>query len=162
MPEAHTDRMNGAARKPDRILIVLLATVGVLVAVALAVVFMRGEPEPLDEASPAGVVQRYSAAVIDGDTVTAGSYLTAAAQTQCVGKFDGMPPPDRVVLVSTRERAESATVTVSIVQSSDGGPFGPSEYQSEDAFSLVKVDGRWKVDAAPFPLLSCAGVPARP
>jgi hypothetical protein len=151
-----------AARKPDRILIVLLSAIGALVVVALAVVFLRGEPEPLDENSSAGVVQRYSAAVIDGDTDTAGSYLTEGAKTQCSGKFDGMPRPSRVVLVSATERAESATVTVSIVQSAGGGPFGPSEYESEDIFSLLKVGGTWKVDSAPYTLLSFTGTPAKP
>jgi hypothetical protein len=154
--------MNDAARKPDRILIVLLGAIAVLVVVALAVVFMRGDPEPLDETSAAGVVQRYSAAVIGGDTDAAGSYLTERAKTQCAGKFDGVPRPARVVLVSTTERAESATVTVSIVQSSGGGPFGPSEFESQDIFSLLKVGGSWKVDSAPYTLLSCTGRPARP
>jgi hypothetical protein len=68
-----------------------------------------------------------------------------------------------VVLVSTNERAESATVTVSIVQSSGGGgPFGPSEFESEDIFSLLRVEGTWKVDSAPYTLLTCTGTPARP
>jgi hypothetical protein len=155
--------MSDAPRKPDRILIVLLGAIAVLVVVALAVVFLRSEPEPLDETSAAGVVQRYSAAVIDGDTAAAASYLTEEARTQCTGKFDGVPRPARVVLVSTTERAESATVTVSIVQSSGGGgPFGPSEFESEDIFSLLKVDGAWKVDSAPYTLLSCTGTPAKP
>ena len=154
--------MDGAAGKPDRILAVLLGVIGVLVAVALAVVFLRGDPKPLDESSPAGVVQRYSAAVIDGDTAAASSYLTEEAGTQCTEKYIGMPRPDRVVLVDTNERADSATVTVSIVQSSDGGPFGPSEFESEDSFSLVKAGGAWKIAAAPYTLLSCTGTPARP
>ena len=41
--------------------------------------------------------------------------------------------------MSTTERTDSATVRVSIVQQSQGGPFGPSEYEMEDAFSLLKV-----------------------
>jgi hypothetical protein len=159
---AHTCGMDGAAGKPDRILVVLLGVIGVLVAVALAVVFLRGDPKPLDENSPAGVVQRYSAAVIDGDTATAGTYLTGEARDQCGEKFIGMPRPERVVLVDTNERAESATVTVSIVQSSEGGPFGPSEFESEDSFALVKTGGAWKIAAAPYTLLACTGTPARP
>lgn len=159
---AHTCGMDGAAGKPDRILVVLLGVIVVLVAVALAVVFLRGDPKPLDENSPAGVVQRYSAAVIDGDTSAAGSYLTDAARAQCTGKYIGMSRPDRVVLVETNERPESATVTVSIVQSSGGGPFGPSEFESEDSFSLVKAGGAWKIDSAPYTLLSCTGTSVTP
>ena len=50
--------MNAAPARPDRTLIVILSVIGVLVIVALAVVFSRGEPKLLDESTPAGVVQR--------------------------------------------------------------------------------------------------------
>lgn len=154
--------MNAAARKPDRILIVIVSAIALLVIVALAVVFTRGEPEALDEATPAGVVQRYSKAVIDGDTPTAESYLTEAARQRCTG-YDHTPQATRVVLISTTERGGSATVKVSIVNASpEGGPFGPPEYEMEDAFSLMKISGRWMVDWAPGPLVSCAGTRVKP
>lgn len=149
--------MNAAARKPDRILLVIMAVVAGLVIVALAVVFTRGEPPPLDESTPAGVVQRYSTAVIDGDTSTADSYLTEAARESCRGYFESGPPPARIVLISTSGSGSSAQVRVSVVSSGSGGPFGPSEYEMEDQFSLVKTEGKWKIDRAPFPLLSCTG-----
>ncbi|WP_457946602.1 hypothetical protein ACTAQI_13755 [Pseudarthrobacter sp. alpha12b] len=148
-------------RKPDRILLALVGVVVLLVAVALAVVFTRGEPAPLDEASPAGVVQRYSKAVIDGDSTTARSYLTAEAKSRCRGAYYGEPSPARVVLVSTTERTESATVVVSIVRSSQGGPFGPSEYEMEDSFSLLKVNGTWMIDQPPYPLMACTNGPVK-
>lgn len=154
--------MSDATRKPDRILFVLIGVVGLLVVVALAVVFTRGEPAALDEASPAGVVQRYSKAVIDGDNTTADSYLTDAARSRCRGGYPGEPRPARVVLVSTSERTDSATVRVSIVQQSQGGPFGPSEYEMEDAFSLLKINGTWKIDQPPYILTACSVVPAKP
>lgn len=154
--------MNDAARKPDRILLVLLGVIALLVVVALAVVFSRGEPEPLDEASPAGVVQRYSNAVIEGDIATADTYLTDTARTICRGAYPGEPRPARVVLVSTSEREQSATVRVSIVTSQQDGPFGPSEYEMEDVFSLVKDAGNWKISQAPYPLMACSGTPVKP
>ena len=148
-------------RRPDRILLSLVGVVVVLVVVALAVVFTRGEPAPLDGASPAGVVQRYSKAVIDGDSTTAQSYLTDAAKSRCRGAYYGEPAPARVVLVSTTERPDSATVKVSIVRSSQGGPFGPSEYEMEDSFALLKVAGTWKIDQPPYPLMACTDVPVK-
>lgn len=154
--------MTDAARKPDRIILVLLGIIGVLVVVALAVVFSRGDPAPLDEASPAGVVQRYSTAVIDGDIATAETYLTDSARTVCRGSFSGEPRPARVVLVSTTERDQSATVKVSMVNSYQDGPFGPSEYEMEDIFTLVKEDGNWKISQAPYMLLACSGTPVKP
>lgn len=160
--KVHTGAMTEAARKPDRILLVLLGIIAALVVVALAVVFSRGEPEPLDEGSPAGVVQRYSTAVIDGDPATAETYLTDAARASCRGTFSGEPRPARVVLVSTTERDQTATVKVSIVHSSQGGPFGPSEYEMEDVFTLVKADGNWRISQAPYPLMACTGTPVKP
>lgn len=154
--------MTDAARKPDRIILVLLGIIGLLVVVALAVVFSRGDPAPLDEASPAGVVQGYSTAVIDGDIATAETYLSDSAREACRGSFSGEPRPARVVLVSTTERDQSATVRVSIVNSSQGGPFGPSEYEMEDVFTLVKADGNWKISQVPYPLMACSGMPVKP
>ena len=98
-----TPAVEQTARRPDRILLTLVGVVVLLVVVALAVVFTRGEPAPLDEASPAGVVQRYSKAVVDGDTSTARTYLTEGAKSRCSGMYTGEPAPARVVLISNRE-----------------------------------------------------------
>lgn len=158
----HTDGMSAARGQPDRILIAILTAIALLVIIALAVVFTRGEPESLDETTPQGVVQRYSTAVIDGDTATATSYLTASAKSLCTGFHDSGPLPTRVVLISATERDNAALVKVSVVNSGSGGPFGPSEYETEDRFSLVKTDGRWLVDRAPYQLQSCTGTPVKP
>lgn len=136
----------------------LLGVVGLLVVVALAVVFTRGGPPPLDPASAAGVAQRYSTAVIEGDSATADSYLTGEARKICGGGYySGEPKPSRVVLVSTTERSDSATVRVSIVHSAQDGPFGPSEYEMEDSFRLSKIGGKWLIDQAPYSLQACDG-----
>jgi hypothetical protein len=70
-------------RRPDRTLLAIVAAIAALVVVALIVVFTRGEPAPVDEATPAGVVQRYSAAVIAGDEAAAAAYLTDTAKDRC-------------------------------------------------------------------------------
>ena len=155
--------MNPAARKPDRILIIILSAIVGLVILALAVVFTRGEPQALDESTPAGVVQRYSTAVLDGDATTADSYLTEEARSLCSsGPFGGGPLPTRVVLISTNERDNSAQVRVSVVSAGPGNLFGPSEYELEDRFSLVRTDGKWMINLAPYPLLSCSGPAVKP
>lgn len=157
-----TGGMNAAARKTDRILIAIVAAITLLVVIALAVVFTRGEPRALDESTPPGVVQRYSTAVIGADTATANSYLTEAARSSCSGYREGGPLPSRVVLISTTERDSTAVVRVSIVTSSPGGPFGPSEYEAEDRFSLVQADGKWLIDQVPYQLMSCTGTSPKP
>jgi hypothetical protein len=148
--------MDAAAGKPNRILVIILAIIAVLVVAALAVVFSRGEPALLDESTPQGVVQRYSAAVIDGDETVATAYLTETARTQCVDFQRALTDNLRVTLVSTTERASSADVRVLIVVSNGGGPFGNSEYETEDAFDLVKMDGKWLIGSAPWQLRVCA------
>lgn len=151
----NTVDMNAAARKPDRTLTVILAVIALLVVVALAVVFSRGTAPLLDESTPQGVVQRYTAAVIEGDEATAATYLTEAARSQCINFESPFTNKLRVTLVSTTERPASADVKVLITVSNGGGPFGSSEYETEDVFDLVKTNGRWLVDSAPYQLRVC-------
>jgi len=143
-------------RRPDRVLLGIVAAIAVLVVVALAVVFLRGESQPLDESSPAGVVQRYSKAVIDADSAAANAYLTDNARSRCANYY-GSAQASRVVLITTTERGETATVKVSIVHSSPDGPFGPSEYAEEGVIGLVKVAGAWRINELPYSLQTCAG-----
>lgn len=144
------------ARHPDRTLLAVLAAIAVLVIVALIVVFSRGQTAPVDEATPAGVVQRYSAAVIAGDEPAAAAYLTDAARARCTNNYERMATDNlRLTLVSTTERPASADVRVLITVSEGGGPFGSAEYQMEDGFDLVRTDGKWLIDRAPWQLTVC-------
>jgi hypothetical protein len=151
----HDVHMDAPAKKPDRTLIVILGVIAALVIVALIVVFTRGEPELVDASTPEGVVQRYSAAVIDGDEAAAEEYLVPELTDPC--ERTGRPPIDgmRVTLVSTTEREDSADVEVLIVTSYTGGPFGSSEYEEEGVFDLVVADGGWLIENAPWPLMIC-------
>ncbi len=158
-PDAATPEIQ--RRSPDRTLIGILAAIGVLVVVALAVVFTRGEPAPLDGTSPAGVVQRYAAAVIDGDEAAAAAYLSASARNKC-SDVDRSPAGQlRVVLVATTVRAETADVKVLITVSEGGGPFGSAEYQVEDVFDLARSGDTWQIENAPWHLTVCPDGPAK-
>ncbi|MDR6556797.1 hypothetical protein J2809_001139 [Arthrobacter pascens] len=154
--------MSAPAGRPDRILIVILSVVACLVLAALAAVFFRGQPEPLDEGTPAGVVQRYAAAVLDGDETTAAGYLADRSRRQCGPAERPARSGLRVTLVSTTERADSADVRVAITVSNGAGPFGSQEYETEDVFDLVKVGGRWLVETAPWQLTICPAPAVRP
>ncbi|GGF03172.1 hypothetical protein [Mycetocola zhadangensis] len=136
---------------------VLAILVGVLVIVSLIVVFTRGELELLDESTPEGVVQRYSAAVLDGDEDAALRYLAAEAQSDCgliaVTETENL----RVSLVSTENGDDggSADVTVSLSRGSNGELFGGSGYEYEERFSLTKVGSDWRIETAPWELAFC-------
>ncbi|EMY34532.1 hypothetical protein D477_008988 [Arthrobacter crystallopoietes BAB-32] len=154
--------MNDSGTRPRRLLTVILVLIAVLVAAALAVVFTRGEPKLLDAGTPAGIVQRYTAAIIDGDEDAAAEYLTEAARKRCDNLEQPYSDNVRVSLLSTVEREDSADVKVLIVTSSDGGPFGASEYETEEVFDLVKEDGRWLVESAPWQFALCTNKAAAP
>jgi hypothetical protein len=153
--------MSAPAGRPDRILIVILSIIAVLVAVSLASVFFRGQPELLDEGTPAGVVQRYAAAVLDGDEAAAAGYLAERSGRQC-SPTDSRTGGMRVTLVSTTERDASADVRVAISVSNGTGPFGSEEYETEDVFDLVKVNGRWLIETAPWRLTICPASAVKP
>ena len=134
---------------------VLLSVIGALVVIALLVVFTGGEPEKLDPDTPEGVVQAYTAAIIDGDEQAAGEYLTEGAFEGCEDFDRGPTDNPRVTLVSTTVRAESADVKVSIVTSYGSGPFGADEYETQGVFDLVLADGTWLIEDAPYELSFC-------
>lgn len=136
-------------------LIVLVGTVAALVVIALVVVLSRGTPTPLDATTPAGVVQRYAAAVIAGDDTAAKKYLSRSVRDGCV-PMGTVPDNIRVTLVSTTERTESADVTVSITLSYENGPLGVSEDSFEGLFDLVKESEMWRIGTAPGMLTICA------
>ena len=145
--------MTQAAAGARRNLLILVAVVAVLVIVALAVVFTRGEPELLDESTPEGVVQRYSTAVLDGDDEAAIGYLSDRARDEC-GTVQNLHADDsRVTLISTDVRDDTADVRVQISRQ-ESGAFG-SEYSYEEDFRLVKDGGDWVIDQAPWDLAIC-------
>ena len=147
--------MSATPGKPDRSLIVILGVIAALVIVALAVVFTRGEPAPLDPDTPEGVVQLYAQAVLAGDEQTAADYLSKGRLDNCDRVDPGPLDNVRLTLVSSTVRENSADVRVSIVTATDNGPFGASEYENEDNFDLVKTNGRWLIDRAPWQLTIC-------
>ena len=146
----------------------VLAIIAGLVAVALAVVFFRGQPEPLPESTPAGVVQRYAAAVLDGDEAAARRYSTdgrfGTGQPGAPCTRAERPPAGalRVTLVSSVERADTAEVHVVLATSDGSGPFGNSEYESEAVFGLERVNGNWLVATAPWQFTICPVPAAKP
>ncbi len=151
----HAVEMSATPGKPDRSLIVILGVIAALVIVALAVVFTRGEPAPLDADTPEGVVQLYAQAVLAGDEQTAADYLSKGRLDNCDRVDPGPLDNVRLTLVSSTVREKSADVRVSIVTATDNGPFGASEYESEDNFDLIKTNGRWLIDRTPWQLTIC-------
>lgn len=157
-----------APPRPDRTLIVVLAIIAGLVAVALLVVFFRGQPELLAENTPAGVVQRYAAAVLNNDGAAAARFTTdgrsgtGQPDRPCLPADRPETGTLRVTLASTVEHAGTADVHVVLVTSYGNGPFGNPEYETEAVFGLERVTGNWLVATAPWQLTICPVPAAKP
>ncbi|KGJ72920.1 hypothetical protein GY21_12210 [Cryobacterium roopkundense] len=147
--------MSEKPARTDRTLLVIVGAVVIIVIVALAVVFSRGAPQQLDGATPEGTVQRYATALLEGDEATAALYLSPAALASCERTDRSSTGRVSVSLVSTTVRDDTADVTVSITTSYEGGPFGSSDYETEGVVDLVKTDGAWRIDSAPWELTVC-------
>jgi hypothetical protein len=141
--------------KPDRTLIVIVSLIAAVVVLALIVVFTRGAPAALDPATPEGVVQSYSQAVIAGDRAAALDLLTADVRENCDRAEPYATTGLRVTLISTNVTGDNALVRVTISSNSGGGAFGGSDYESESTFSLTKEGGAWRLNTAPWELTLC-------
>jgi len=159
VPDPESAPATASPARRDPAVLVVLGLIVLLVVVALVVVFSRGEPTPLAADTPGGVVQRYATAVLDGDEAAAAKYLSAGALADCAdtGSYGTSSETNdtRVALVDTVERDSNADVLVRIVRSSGTGPFGASEYESEDSFALVRAGAGWLIDEAPWQLAVC-------
>ena len=148
--------MTVPAERPAKTLVIILSVIAALVVVAaLTIVFTRGEPTLLEESTPAGVVQRYSASAVDGDETTAAKYLSDKVRADCPRLEQFRAEKITITLISTTERSDSADVLVSIASFAGDGPFGAAESRYEESFSLIKVDGAWRIVSAPWELSIC-------
>lgn len=147
--------MDTASGRRDRTFWVVLVAVAALVVIALVVVFTRGAAAPLDEATPAGVVQRYTEAVIAGDDNAARERLIEEVRNDCERIGENALDDLRVTLVSTTERGDDAQVEVSIASPGGGGLFGPTEYREDASFDLVREGADWVIETAPWQLAIC-------
>ena len=153
----HAEGMDTTRTPHDRTLVVMLSVIAALVILALVVVFTRGEPEPLDPFSPEGVVQNYANLVLEGDEIGASEYLAPALLDSCVDPGYRGDANIRLRLVSVDERADSADVRVTIVESYGEG-LGRSEFETDEVFDLVEIDGAWRISRVPWQLMVCPNV----
>ncbi len=137
----------------------LAIVVGAIALAALVVVNLSSawRVPQRDPNSPAGVVQRYVAAVFQHRGAAAVALLdgsngcTAASFNQMY--YDQV---SRVDLVETSASGDRATVQVRIEHSS-GDPFGGT-WTEQQFFELVKVGSDWRITGNPWPAWSCPGV----
>jgi hypothetical protein len=152
-----TDREAGAVRGgPNRVLVVLVGVVVLLAAIAGVVLARRAAPV-LDHGTPAGVVQEYLKAVIDGDYPAAAALVSSSSGC---GVSDvaaaSIPDSVRIVLKHTAVTGDSAVVTVDVTEGTDEGPFGSSGYSHTERITLQRDGGAWTITGSSWLLYPCA------
>jgi len=145
--------MKQEAGRPDRTLIAILSIIAAIVVIALVVVFTRGGPADVDPTTPEGVVQSYSRAMVDSDFESARDFLSSKLLDNCDRAEPNTIQGLRMTVISSTISEETAVVRVSMERGS--GEFGGSGYTSEEAFTMVREGGQWKIVSTPWELTLC-------
>jgi hypothetical protein len=142
--------------KQDRFLIGILAGIGVLVVIALALFFARQDIRQYKtDDAPDSVVFNYVLAVTNRDYKKAYGYLADLDHRPTYDEFrqsflSGMVSPDNVgVDVAQAEIDDDvASVEINLIYSSSD-PFS-SSYRNLERAALVRQDGEWRISSMPY------------
>jgi hypothetical protein len=114
---------------------------------------MPSAPLPVD--TPAGTVQRYLAAYLDGDMATAyGCFSSRVQERMTQRSFERTAAAwareelrhQRIVLDRVETDAEGATVHVVVESATGGGLFDHGRYGWGTSVRLVQEEGEWRID----------------
>jgi len=143
--------------KNDRFLLGILIGIGLLVALALGLYFLRQEqPAYRSDETPEGVVHNYVTAVQLGDYERAYTYLAEKSDKPTYNTFRqafiSMLDPENASLQiggSYSYTPGEADVEVTILRSNNG-LFGGT-YREQQSVMLTLQDGEWKIFSGPYP-----------
>jgi len=141
-----------AIRRP-----VVMALVALAVAlVAIAVYAVTRPVKVWDRSTPAGTVQAYVTAVLDGDTVAAAGLFAADSPCAATDLDRAVVPGEtRVDLIGTDVQGTQAQVRVRVVVDPGADPLGGGG--EERTFRLTRTGAGWRIDGIPWPLYDCSG-----
>lgn len=138
--------------KANRVLAIIVGLT--IIAAIAASVYGTRSVKQLDRQTPAGTVQAYLSAALDGRNDLAAKYF--AADSPCkVEDLDRayINTSSRVTLVDTQIDGGQAIVRVT-VEMPTGGPF--ESFNTENhSYRLVRDGGRWLLSGIPWPLWDC-------
>lgn len=141
---------------PDRTLLAAGAVVAILVVAAIVVVLTGDRVVDLDPSTPEGVVQQYMNHALDDDEDEALALTTLDPDdcTRMRAEVSYDRESVRIVLGDVDVSGDDADVDVTITRSS-GDPLDTHQWSEDVTFELVRVDGGWKIDEAPWPFVVC-------
>jgi len=146
--------------KPDRFLIGILAGIGLLVVLALALFFLRrGSQTYGPEDSPTGVARNYILAVSRGDYERAYRYLAEGEHKPTYDTFlqafltRAVDPANVAAQIGEPHSTSKVSALVDLILiHASRGPFDESFRETNQA-SLVldTTTGEWKIQRMPYP-----------
>lgn len=149
--------------RQDRFLIGILAGIGVLIVVALAVFFIRRDGVDYGpEDTPEGVVSNYVVALQRGEYERAYGYLASFENKPDLGAFrvpfDNFQAAEvartGLDIQETTLYADGKEALVALVVLRGGnGPFDQG-YRETNSATLVLEGGAWKIRSMPYPFWS--------
>jgi hypothetical protein len=157
--------------RQDRFLIGILAGIGILVVLSVALFFLRRSTlEYGPETSPDGVVRNYIVAVKKGDYDRAFAYLSTLDPKidklnfrQSISTQAGEISSTGIEVGQMSIDGDHAIVTISLIRG-NGGLFG-DVYREQQSAELTQKDGAWKITSMPYPFWNYSWVtpvPAKP
>lgn len=156
--------------RQDRFLIGILAGIGILVVLSVAMFFMRrGTLEYVAEGTPEGVVRNFIVAVKKGDYDRAYGYL--APRTPAIEKlsFSQNFNNQGSEIASTSVEVGASTLdggkaVVQITLLHGNGQLFGNNYRDQQSAELVQIGGDWKINTMPYPFWSYGWetTPAKP
>jgi len=137
------------------VLLALAAAIVALVIAALLVVSLRSAPQPYEESTPEGVVQRYLIAFEAENMQTMQDYtIDGQSRSLCNPEPYNTQPLD-VQLLRSSVGTNSATVHVRFdTRDSQFLPL-PDLSAYDDVFELRKINGTWLIERMPWQVGLC-------
>ncbi|HLR58713.1 MAG TPA: hypothetical protein VK098_11090 [Beutenbergiaceae bacterium] len=129
-------------------------TAAVVGAAVGAAIVTSNQPDPhFDPGTPQGVVERYVAALVDGEPSTAVDLLDPRLGCD-VEDVRAAYYPGRTAVVYRHSSLEGGTtrVTVRITRVGEGVL---DDVSHEETFELSRLDGEWHITGEPWPVYVC-------
>ncbi len=154
------------AIRPDRFVVGLTIVVAFLVVLGVSsVLILQRQPmPPPDLTTPEGTVLAYIQAYRGGSKAEIESFYSRRLTSQITKQEPpGVPRPgltgrpiqagesQRIQILTTRVEGDQATLTLGLTTFRADSPVTPSEYTYQTFISLVREDGRWKLDQEFYP-----------
>jgi len=145
----------------------ILAGVLALVVLALAVYFLRPQPDYVDDSTPQGVVHNYVLAVYRADYDRAYDYLADWEDKPTRLEFIEKMRASRLALkrISVRlgetTRVDDQALVDALIRYGSSGPFD-SGWTANDQFQLTRQANGWKIRSGPDPFFQWEWVKAAP